>query len=111
MGQWDLAQGAWTERSEITLEVPEGTKAADFMFQLNENINLSKLGGLVQKSIKQLTAEKDIENPILSIAYVKFPKNGDLSKVEYTVTLEPENGGTSFSFFYKLNGEFINMNY
>ena len=41
MGEWNLAQGSWNQRSEITLELPEGTKAVDFMFQLNENINLS----------------------------------------------------------------------
>ena len=111
MGEWNLAQGSWNQRSEITLELPEGTKAVDFMFQLNENISLSKLGELVEKSMKQLTAEKNIENPILSTAFVKFPKNGDISKTEYSVTLEPENGGTSFSFYYKLNGDFIEMDY
>jgi len=111
MGQWSLSQGTWTEQSEITLEVPEGTKATDFMFQLNESINLSKLGGLVEKSMEELTAKKNIENPILSVAFVKFPKNGDVSKTEYTVRLEPENGGTSFTFIYKLNGELIEMDY
>lgn len=111
MGQWDLAQNNWTQRSEVTLEVPEGTKAADFMFQLNDKINLTKLGELVEKSITELKAKKNIENPILSIAFVKFPKNGDVSKAEYAVRLEPENGGTSFSFYYTLNGELIKMDY
>ena len=77
MGQWDFAQGTWTQRSEITLEVPEGSKAEDFMFQLDDKIKLSKLGELVEKSSKQLTAEKNIENPTLSMAFIKFPRNGD----------------------------------
>lgn len=111
MGDWNLNQGTWKQNSEITLEVPEGNKASDFMFQLNEKINLSKLGGLVEKSMKQLTTEKNIENPVLSIAFVKFPKNGDIASTEYAVTLEPENGGTSFSFYYTLDGELINMDY
>jgi len=111
MGQWDFIRGTWTQRSEITLEVPEGTKAVDFMFQLNENISLSKLGELVEKSSKQLAAEKNIKNPILNMAFIRFPKNGDLSKTKYIVILEPENGGTNFSFFYNINGEFIKLNY
>ncbi len=111
MGQWDLNQGSWENRAEVTLEVPEGTKAADYMFQLNENISLSKLGELVQKSMKQLTAEKGVENPVLSLASIKFPNDGDMSKTKYMVSLEPENGGTSFSFYYELSGEFIEMDY
>jgi hypothetical protein len=101
----------WQQNSEITLEVPDGTAAKDFMFQLNDKINLKKLGELVEVSGKKLTAEKDIENPAFEMAFVKFPKNGDITEAEYVVKLEPENGGTSFSFFYKLDGELIKMNY
>ena len=111
MEQWNFSMGNWTQASEVTLEVSEGSKAADFMFQLNDKINLKKLGELTEQSIKQLKSEKGIENPTLSMAFVKFPKNGDLSKAEYSVKLEPKNGGTSFSFYYKLNGEFIEMDY
>ena len=32
------------------------------MFQLNDEINLSKFGELVEKSIKQLKSEKKLEN-------------------------------------------------
>lgn len=111
MGQWNLVNGSWNQNSDITIEIPEGTKATDFMFQLNEQINLSKLGGLVEKSSEKLTTEKNIDNPTLKMAFVKFPKNGDNSKAEYVVNLEPENGGTKFSFYYQLDGELINMNY
>ena len=81
------------------------------MFQLGDKINLTKLGELVETSKKKLTAEKQIENPRLSMAFVKIPRSQDISKAQYSVSLEPENGGTSFSFFYKLDGEFIEMNY
>ena len=111
MGQWNQTQSTWKQNSEISLEVPQGSKAADFMFQLNEKINLTKLGELVEKSSLQLTAEKNIENPALHMAFVKFPKNGDISKAEYTVMLKPENGGTTFTFYYKLNGDLIKMDY
>ena len=108
MGQWNQTQDAWKQNTEITLEVPKGRKAADFMFQLNEKINLVKLGEVVEKSINQLKIEKNIKNAVLHTAFVKFPKNGDLSKAEYIVMLKPENGGDTFTFSYKLNGELIN---
>lgn len=111
MGEWDLSQNNWTQRSEVTIEIPQGTKASDYMFQLNDDINLYKLGGLVETSISKLTTDKNIENPILSIAFIKFPKNGDLSEARYVVRLEPKNGGTSFTFYYTLNGKLIEMDY
>ncbi len=111
MGQWNYSQGFWKQNTEISLEVPQGTKAADFMFQLNDKINLANLGELVEKSMNQLTAEKDIDNPRLEMAFVNFPKNGDMAKAEYHVKLQPEHGGTSFSFYYALNGELLKMNY
>lgn len=111
MGQWNFTQGAWNQNSEISIEVPKGSKAADFMFQLNEKINLSKLGELVEKSSTQLKTEKDIENSVLHIAHIKFPKNGDITKTEYIVMLKPENGGDTYTFTYKLDGDLIKKDY
>jgi len=111
MEEWNSMKGTWTKTSDVTLEVSEGSKAADFMFQLDDKINLTTLGGLVEKSIEQLKAEKSIEKPVLEMAFVSYPDNGDISKAKYVVMLEPENGGTSFTFFYKLSGEFIEMDY
>lgn len=111
MGQWNQAQGTWKQNSEISLEVPKGTKAADFMYQLNDQINLKQLGSLVEKSKKQLQTEKNLDNPTLSIASIIFPKNGDISKTEYIVNLTPEHGGTTFHFYYKLNGDLRKMDY
>jgi hypothetical protein len=111
MGQWTYSLGNWNQTSEVTLEIPEGTKAADFMFQLNEKVSLEKLGELVEKSSEQLKAEKDIDNPRLEMAFIKYPKNGDINDAQYIVKLQPENGGTSFTFSYQLDGTFIEMDY
>ena len=111
MGEWDFSQNTWTQRSEVTLEVPEGKKASDYMFQLNDNISLTQLVALVEMSITSLKSEKNVDNPILSVAFIKFPKNGDLYRTEYAVRLEPENGGTSFTYYYTLNGDLIKMDY
>lgn len=111
MGEWTLAQNNWNQTSELTLEVPEGTKAADFMYQLDEKINLTKLGELVEKSSQQLKDEKNLKNPTLYNAYINFPRRGGVSKMEYSINLKPENGGTTFSFYYKLDGELRKMDY
>jgi hypothetical protein len=111
MGEWSQSQGAWKQTSEITLETPEGTKAADFMFQLNDKINLKKLGELVETSMASLTAEKELENPNLHMAFIKFPDNGDVTNAEYVVMLQPATGGTTFTYSYKLDGELIDMKY
>jgi hypothetical protein len=109
MGEWTLSQNDWNQSSEITLEIPDGTKASDFMFQLSD-ISLTKLGELVEQSMKQLKTEKQIEHPKLDLASIDFPDNGDINDAEYFVQLKPEHGGTSFSFSYKLSGELIEMN-
>ncbi|MDB2462732.1 hypothetical protein N9W61_01345 [Algibacter sp.] len=111
MGQWNQTQGNWQQNQDISLEVPQGTNPEDFMFQLNEKINLSILGELVEKASGQLKSEKNIENPTLSMAFIKFPKNGDVSKTEYTVMLKPETGATTFTFRQGLNGDSIKMDY
>ena len=111
MGQWNSIQGTWKQNSDVSLEVPKGSKAVDFMFQLDEKINLSKLGELVEKSSNQLKAEKNIRNAMLHMALVEFPENGNLTKTEYVVMLKPESGGATFTFMYTLNGELIKMDY
>ena len=111
MGQWNQTQGNWTQNAEITLEIPEGTTASDYMFQLGEDFSLEELGALVEESIQKLKDEKNIENPSLSIASINFPDNGDTSKAEYMVNLTPQNGGTTFSFYYTISGDFIKMDY
>ena len=111
MEEWDMVQNNWQLSSDIVIEVPEGTKAADYMFQLGSIISLTKLGGLVETSTQKLKKSKNLKNPKLSIASVKFPKNGDISKAEYLVTLQPEHGGTAFSFYYTLDGNLIKMDY
>lgn len=111
MGQWNQIQGNWEQNQDITIEIPEGTEAKDFMFQLGEMVSLAKLGELIETAKTQLTKEKQIENPKFHVASVQYPDNGDVSKAEYLVMLQPENGGTTFSFQYKLNGEFIRVDY
>ncbi|NOQ75260.1 MAG: hypothetical protein GQ574_24830 [Crocinitomix sp.] len=111
MAEWSQSQGAWTETSEVSLEIPEGTKATDFMFQLGDEISLTELGGLIEKAKLKLKEEKDLANPTLSIASIIFPDDGDVSNASYSISLNPENGGTTFRFSYSLDGELLDMDY
>jgi len=111
MGQWNQTQGNWQQNQDITIEIPEGTQAKDFMFQLGKQVSLSKLGELIESAKTQLTKEKQIENPKLHMASVQYPNNGDELSAEYLIILQPENGGTSFSFRYTLSGDFIQLDY
>lgn len=111
MGQWNLTQNSWNQTSEVSLEISKGSMAKDFMFQLNEKINLSIVGDLIEKSAKKLKEEKGLNNPTLTHAIIKFPKNGDISDMEYNISMEPENGGTTFRFRYSLEKELLKMDY
>ena len=64
MGRWNQSQGSWKQNQDISIEVPDGSKASDFMFQLNEHLNLKKLGELTEKSSKQLTTEKTLKTQL-----------------------------------------------
>lgn len=110
MGEWSSLRGAWSQTSEITLELPEGVKAEEFMFQLGDLVKMETLGKVVEDAKKRLKEEKDIE-PNVNMISVTAPENGDFETMEYYIILKPESGGTSFTFRYKLDGEFIEMDY
>lgn len=111
MEQWTNSMNNWTQTSDITIEIPQGTKASDFMFQLGSTVSLEKLSELVTKSKEKLTSEKQIASPKLHMAFIKYPDNGQVSQAEYIVMLQPENGGTTFTFSYKLDGTLLKMDY
>lgn len=109
MGQWTQAADAWEQTADVTLEVPKGTQAADFMFQLGEEVSLRELGALVEKSKADLAQEKNLDEPRLHVAMVKFPDTGDFGKAEYVVMLKPKTGGTTFTYSYSLDGKRLSM--
>lgn len=101
--EWNNIKGNWNQYSEISFETPKGMKASDFMFQLDKNINLKRIGQLIELSKKSLKEEQHIKNSFLDLTFIKFPKNGDLSKTEFIVQLKQENNNTIFSFNYPVN--------
>jgi len=109
MEQWNQMKDFWKQNSEISLEVPEGYKASDFMYQLDGKISLTELGRLVEKSKNKLKSEENQKEPTLKLAYILFPENGNILKTEYFVNLQPEKGGNTFRFQYDINGNLIKM--
>ncbi len=110
MESWNFINSAWSQTADITLELSSG-KAEDFMFNLNEEVDLGKLGELVEKSIKKLKDEKNIDDAVLSITSIMAPNDGDKSKMNYFIILKPKNGGTDFYFTYNLDGTLEKFDY
>lgn len=107
MEQWSQTQGAWTQTYDIEIEIPENTKASDFMFKLGDQVKLDKLYELVEQSKKKITEEKTIPNPTLHMAFIRYPDTGEASQAQYVVIMQPENGGTSITHSYTLDGVLI----
>lgn len=107
MEQWSQTQGSWTQTYDIEIEIPENTKASDFMFKLGDQVKLDKLYELVEQSKKKITEDKTIPNPTLHMAFIRYPDTGEVSKAQYVVIMQPENGGTSVTYSYSLDGSLI----
>ncbi len=110
MEEWNKTQGNWKQTSNVTVELGSG-KPEDFMFNLNKDISISKMGELIETAKKKLANEKKITDAVVKIASVSAPQNHDKSALQYLIMLEPKNGGTAFSFFYDLGGNLKNFSY
>jgi hypothetical protein len=109
MADWTYGNGAWTQSSEITLEL-SGGKAEDYMFKIGDKINFETLGKIVDDAKSILKKEKEIDAKVSTIL-INAPDNGDFSSMEYFLNLEPATGGTTFRFEYTLEGELIKYDY
>ena len=104
MEEWQYMKGAWAKRSDVTLEVSDGV-ATDFMYQLSGKYDLKNVGALVEKSIRKLEEEKKIKNAKVTIVSMDTPDDDSADETKIMISLEPESGGTSFTYFYNLDGE------
>lgn len=101
----------WNNTADVTLEIEDGSNPVEFMYQLGSKFSLKKIGELIEQSKKKLTGEKQIENPVLNLAMMKTPDDTDASETEIVIELNPENGGTTFTFRYDLDGNLLNFDY
>ncbi len=111
MEAWSLFQGRWTQNSEITLELSEGAKAEDFMYTLEKNsVDFDLLGKLVEQSKEKVKNEKNIE-VVTELISIAAPNDGNFKNMMYYITTKPKSGGTTFSFWYKMDGSLDKFDY
>jgi hypothetical protein len=111
MEGWSYAStGDWKQSSDVTVEIPEGTEAKDFMFQLKGNLNLTKIGELVEQAAIKLESEKQIKNATLNMLILNTG-NRPADEMTVAIFMQPENGGTNFKFYYDLNGTLTSFDY
>jgi hypothetical protein len=77
---------------------------------LDGKFDLKKTGELVEQSAKKLADEKQIKNAILEMAALN-PGNRPASFTDIFISMQPENGGTKFSFHYDLDGNLTSFDY
>jgi hypothetical protein len=111
MAEWTYSNGDWTQTSDVSLEVPDGYSAEDFMYKLTGYITLEKLEELIEKAKTHLAKEKGIKESKLALAAIKYPEVAEGAEAEFLINLEPDTGGTTFSYLYNLSGELIEMDY
>ena len=104
-------RGEWQDKSEITMELESG-KMEDFLFTLSE-VDLNKIPELVKDAKERVSKEKGIADIIATSVSVVMPSrvSNKLEDLDYSIAVEPKNGGTSFSLTYDLSGKFIDMRY
>jgi hypothetical protein len=111
MEEWVYSSfGGWRQTADVTLEAPEDVDVKEFMYQLSGKFDLKKAGELVELSAKKLADEKQIKNAVLQTALLN-PGGRPASSTEIYIDLQPENGGTTFSFRYDLDGNLISFDY
>jgi hypothetical protein len=109
--QWDLFHGFWEKRANITLQI-EGAKPESFMFQLDKEVSLGRLGELMELSQKKLAEEREIKDSKVIIAQVKASNqmNSKEEGIYYSLSLHSEQGGKNYHFVYDLNGNLQSLN-
>jgi hypothetical protein len=81
------------------------------MYKLTGYITLEKLEELIEKAKTHLAKEKGIKESKLALAAIKYPEVAEGAEAEFLINLEPDTGGTTFSYLYNLSGELIEMDY
>ncbi|SDD85293.1 hypothetical protein [Riemerella columbipharyngis] len=111
MAEWMKLNGVWKQNADVTLEVSEGSKAEDFMFQLDKTMNMELLGKLVDEAKQKVISEKNIKEVNVKMVSFSAPDDGDFSHAQYYIIIEPKQGGTDFKFSYNLDGTLAKFDY
>jgi len=109
--RWVKSGGIWEQAANITMEI-KGGKPSDYMFRLNKEIDLSRLGGFVETTKKKLQDEKKINDATLKLAIVSTNTTilNKAEKINYTVIYSTPDNNT-YSITYNSKGDILNSNY
>jgi len=99
--------GDWEQISEVNLELTKG-KIEDYMFTLNEMVSITKIGTLVEKSIKRLTKINKLKNITFYEASIEAPSNGEKSEMLYHIQLKSQED-VYYNFRYNMKGDFCSL--
>jgi len=111
MTEWSQVYGSWTQNSDITLEISGKAKAENFMFQLDKIVDFNVLGKSLEAAKKKVMEEKGIKEVAVKNILINAPNDGNFKSMKYFITLEPKTGGTSFDFFYNMDGTLDKFDY
>lgn len=109
--QWSQFHGFWEKKADITLSI-QGAEPKSFMFQLDKEVSLSKLGELMEQSQKQLRDEKKIEDSEVVLAQIKASNkmNTKQEGLYYSISLQSKKTSKSYNFVYGMDGTLKTLN-
>lgn len=109
--QWSQFHGFWDKKADITLSI-QGAEPKSFMFQLDKEASLSKLGELMELSKQKLTTEKGADDSRVILAQIKASNqmNTKAEGIYYSISLESKKKGKSYNFVYNLDGTLKTLN-
>lgn len=109
--QWlRYSGGEWEKQADVSFTA-EGADPKLFMFQLNKEVSLSKMGDLLQTSKDQLLKEKNIKEPALIAASIKSNNkmNSKETGIFYYLTLQDPASKMGYNFVYDLKGKSMEL--
>lgn len=109
--QWSQFHGFWDKKADITLSI-QGAEPKSFMFQLDKEVSLSKLGELMELSMKKLSTEQGVDDSQVLLAQIKASTqmNTKAEGIYYSISLESKKKNKSYNFVYNLDGSLKVLN-
>lgn len=103
MKGYENIKGDWEQTSEVSLELEKGA-IENYMFTLNNDVSIAKMGSLIEISSEKLKKEKGVADVSLVIASVEASVNGQKDEMTYCIKLKSEDNN-HYSFSYDIDGE------
>jgi hypothetical protein len=104
--QWlQYSGGEWEKQADVHFTA-DGADPKAFMFQLNKEVSLSKMGDLLEAAKAQLLKDKQVKAPVFVSAVVKSNNkmNSKEGGIFYYIILNDNIGKRDYQFVYDLQG-------